>query len=167
MSTLVVVESPFAGRGWWLLAWIRRLLNIRFARACVRHSLMRDEQPLASHLLYTQPGILRDGNPREREQGINAGLAWGLHAKLWVFYVDRGMSFGMRIAERYAYEAGIVIEYRFLRLQLRGRLGMHGVPWPMRKVLDDAWARLLARPNPIAPPSMWTSRAAIRFFHGR
>lgn len=114
-QNLVVIESPFKGHGWWLLAIFRQWMNIRFARKCMRHSLMRMEQPLASHLLYTQRGILRDDIEPEREQGIEAGLAWGLHAKLWVFYTDRGMSYGMKLGERFAYVNGIPIEYRNLK----------------------------------------------------
>lgn len=47
----VILESPYAGE-------IDR--NIRYARACVRDSLLRGESPIASHLLYTQSGILDD-----------------------------------------------------------------------------------------------------------
>lgn len=48
----VILESPFAGHV---------ESNIEYARACIRDSLLRGEAPLASHLLYTQPGIL-DGS---------------------------------------------------------------------------------------------------------
>ena len=34
--------------------------NVAYARAAVRDSLLRGESPIASHLLYTQPGILKD-----------------------------------------------------------------------------------------------------------
>src|SRR6267142_2660884 len=34
--------------------------NTETARRCVRNSLMRGEAPIASHLLYTQPGILHE-----------------------------------------------------------------------------------------------------------
>jgi hypothetical protein len=37
---------------------------------------LRGEAPIASHLLYTQPGVLNDGVPAERAHGIEAGLAW-------------------------------------------------------------------------------------------
>ena len=61
---LVVIESPYAGQ-------IAR--NVEYARACMADSLRRGEAPIASHLLYTQPGILRDEVEGERELGINAG----------------------------------------------------------------------------------------------
>jgi hypothetical protein len=39
--------------------------------------IIAGEAPIASHLLYTQPGVLRDEIPEERRHGIDAGLAWG------------------------------------------------------------------------------------------
>lgn len=54
---LVIVESPFAGD-------VEE--NIKYARAAVRDCLMRGEAPIASHLLYTQEGILNDDIPEER-----------------------------------------------------------------------------------------------------
>ena len=64
---LVLVESPFAGDNDWVIA-----LNIKYARACLRDSLRRGECPFASHLLYTQTGVLRDKVPEERKLGIKA-----------------------------------------------------------------------------------------------
>jgi hypothetical protein len=82
----VILESPYAGD-------VDR--NVEYARACMRDCLMRGESPIASHLLYTQPGILRDEVARERELGIDAGLAWRKVADLFVFYIDHGWSPGM------------------------------------------------------------------------
>ena len=48
--------------------------NIDYARACVADCLRRGDSAIASHLLYTQPGVLRDDVPGERELGIAAGL---------------------------------------------------------------------------------------------
>jgi hypothetical protein len=45
-------------------------------RAAVRDRILRGESPIASHLLYTQPGFLKDDVPEERHLGIEAGLAW-------------------------------------------------------------------------------------------
>ena len=64
----VILESPYAGD-------LGR--NIKYPRACLRDSIHRGEAPLASHLLYTQEGVLDDGDPEERKLGIEAGLAWG------------------------------------------------------------------------------------------
>jgi hypothetical protein len=111
---LVVLESPYAGRGWWPASiWYRRA-NVRFARACARDSLKRGEAPLASHLLYTQPGIMSDRVPNERNLGIMAGLAWGKYADATVVYTDFGISNGMELGIAAAKRAGRPIEYRRL-----------------------------------------------------
>lgn len=105
---LVIIESPYAGNLW------RRYLNRRYARKCVRDSLLRGEAPIASHLLYTQPGVLRDKVPEERRQGIDAGLAWRAVAQASVVYTDRGTSSGMRYGIKAALAAGVPVEYRTL-----------------------------------------------------
>ena len=103
MRRLVILESPYAGD-------IGR--NVTYARACVRDALSRGEAPIASHLLYTQPGILRDEVPQEREWGIAAGLAWGAVAEATVVYTDRGISRGMAFGIQDAEAAGRTVEYR-------------------------------------------------------
>lgn len=90
MSGLVIIESPYAGDV---------EANVAYARAAMRDSILRGENPIASHLLYTQPGILNDDIPEERERGIAAGLAWRAVADLAVFYIDRGWSGGMMAAK--------------------------------------------------------------------
>jgi len=102
-SRLVILESPFAGEV---------EANIAYARRCVRDSLSRGEAPIASHLLYTQPGILNDDIPFERKWGIDAGLAWGRVAEMTVVYTDRGISKGMSYGIKAAETAGRPIEYR-------------------------------------------------------
>jgi hypothetical protein len=102
---LVIVESPYAGEV---------EANIHYARRCVRDSLLRGEAPIASHLLYTQPGILNDDIPTERQHGIDAGLAWRQVAQASVVYTDRGISKGMQYGIVAAEKAGITIEYRKL-----------------------------------------------------
>lgn len=83
---LVILESPYAGE-------VSR--NTDYARRCLRDCLLRGESPIASHLLYTQPNVLRDSVPAERKLGIEAGLAW-LHVSDYsVFYTDWGWSTGM------------------------------------------------------------------------
>lgn len=76
---------------------------------------MRGEAPIASHLLFTQPGILDDADPMERTMGINAGLAWGGVADATVVYLDRGVSNGMRYGVDNAKRAQRPIEYRSVR----------------------------------------------------
>lgn len=104
---LVLIESPFAGDvdG-----------NVAYARQCVRDCLRRGEAPFASHLLYTQPGILNDLDPDERQEGIDAGLAWGCAAAATVVYTDRGISRGMAYGIANAEAAGRPVEYRSLDL---------------------------------------------------
>ena len=104
---LVIIESPYAGD---------IEVNTEYARACVRDSLERGEAPIASHLLYTQPGILRDEVDEERWWGINAGLAWRIVAELTAVYTDRGTSRGMEYGISAAISAGIPIEYRSISI---------------------------------------------------
>lgn len=68
---LVVIESPYTGdvEG-----------NVAYAKRCVMDCLKRGEAPYASHLFFTQPGILDDLKPEERMRGILAGLAWAVAA---------------------------------------------------------------------------------------
>jgi hypothetical protein len=107
----VVLESPYAA-GTGLRGLIGRWQNRRYARRCLRDSLLKDEAPLASHLLYTQRGVLRDSDGIERWRGITAGLAWMPMAEATVVYVDRGISSGMRKGIEAAKEAGRKVEYR-------------------------------------------------------
>lgn len=83
----VVIESPYAGDV---------ELNLRYLRACMRDCLLRGESPFASHGLYTQPGVLDDGDPDERAIGIRAGFAWRLFSTKTVVYTDLGITDGMR-----------------------------------------------------------------------
>jgi hypothetical protein len=100
---LVIVESPYAGD---------IEANVAYARACVRDCLARGEAPIASHLLYTQPGVLRDEVPEERQRGIDAGSAWYKVADASVAYVDRGISGGMEYGFQAARAAGKPVEFR-------------------------------------------------------
>jgi len=99
----VILESPYAGD-------IER--NVKYAKQCMRDSLYRGESPLASHLLYTQEGILNDEIHSERKMGIEAGLSWRRFADKHVFYVDYGMSPGMQYAKNYAIDNQLEIEIR-------------------------------------------------------
>ncbi len=74
----------------------------------------RGEYPLASHLLYTQPGVLDDDIPSERKLGIEAGIAWGSHANATVVYTDMGISPGMRLGINSAQMQRRPVEYRTL-----------------------------------------------------
>lgn len=106
---LVVVESPYASD---TPEGIER--NENFARACLSDCLARGEAPYCSHLLYTQPGVLRDKVLEERRLGIEAGFAWGDKAQLRVVYTNRGITSGMQKGIRRAQDIGQRVEYREL-----------------------------------------------------
>lgn len=88
--------------------------NLEYGRACLRDSLMRGESPIASHLLYTQPGVLDDDNPTERILGIEVGLAWGEVSDGTVVYNDYGISIGMLYGINRAHALGKPVEFRYL-----------------------------------------------------
>lgn len=102
---LTVIESPYAGDV---------DANITYARRALADSLARGEAPIASHLLYTQPGVLDDTVPAERTLGIEAGLAWGDKADVTALYVGRGISSGMLYGIQRAITIGRPIEVRSL-----------------------------------------------------
>ena len=102
---LVSVESPYAGD-------VER--NVRYAKACVRDCLKRGEAPYASHLFFTQEGLLDDTVPEERKLGMEAGKAWEVAARLSAVYTDLGMSGGMKWGIEQAEKAGRKVEYREL-----------------------------------------------------
>lgn len=101
----VVIESPFAGD-------VQR--NLAYVRACMADCLRRGETPLASHALYTQPGVLDDNDPGERSLGLWAGWYWLEVADVQIFYIDHGWSRGMRAAEIRGQTVGIKQEVRGL-----------------------------------------------------
>ena len=86
---IVILESPYAGN-------IKQ--HVTYACRAMRDSLSRGETPFASHLLYTQEGILDDNNPEERKTGIEAGYAFWDGVSKMVLYIDYGISNGMREA---------------------------------------------------------------------
>jgi hypothetical protein len=106
----VDIESPYGGK---TLKDIHT--NLLFARACSRDCLLRGEIPIASHLLYTQPGILDDTIEEERLKGIMAGkhVANQLNATA-IVYENLGYSKGMRFGIELAIKHGRKVEYRKL-----------------------------------------------------
>lgn len=72
------------------------LVHIAYARAACAHSLASGESPLAPHLFNTQPGILDDTDPVERQRGFDAASHWMRVADVAPVYVDLGVSSGMR-----------------------------------------------------------------------
>lgn len=102
---IVIVESPFAGD-------VEK--NQRYARAALRDCITRGEAPLASHLLYTQPGVLRDEDEQERWLGMSIGWEFMRVAERVVVYVDLGVSKGMQAGIMEAYRRGMLVEQRSL-----------------------------------------------------
>lgn len=102
----VILESPYAGD---------IEANVAYARLAVRDSLLRGESPIASHLLYTQPGVLRDEIAEERQHGIDAGLAWRSVSDGTVVYTDMGISRGMEYGIAAAKEASKPVEFRSIK----------------------------------------------------
>lgn len=87
----VIIESPYGGTPKEIAN------NTKYARAAMRDCLLRGESPYASHMLYTQPGVLRDEVDGERKLGIEAGFEWREAADATIVYIDFGVSRGMKL----------------------------------------------------------------------
>ena len=115
-----LIETPFRG-----VDWKETELNHQYTKACVGDSLQRGENPYASHMFFTQRGILDDRDAIERTKGIRAGknieraiamaskYVGGIYVCTAV-YTDRGISSGMQIGINQAKELGVPIDYREL-----------------------------------------------------
>ncbi|MHA3723743.1 DUF7768 domain-containing protein [Leucobacter sp. HY1910] len=136
---LVVIESPYAGA---------TALHERYARACLADSLTRGEAPFASHLLYTQPGVLDDTVPGERTRGIEAGFTWGAHAQYVACYTDLGVSPGMVEGRRQALARGQRVITRSIGLVWaetdRGARQVLEVPVPPGVVQGEACDHMMS-----------------------
>lgn len=129
---LVIVESPYAGA---TPLVVER--HLRYLRACLADCLARGEAPFASHGLYTQPGVLDDHLPEQRELGIEAGFAWRPQADATVVYGDLGQSTGMTRGIRDAelvINVGVphVIEHRLLGPGWESRASIGRSTWRNR-----------------------------------
>lgn len=88
----VVIESPYAGESDTDIK-----INEIYGEFCMRDCLTRhNETPYASHLLYTRKYALDDKVPEQRKLGIQAGFFWRDVAEKTVFYIDMGMTSGMK-----------------------------------------------------------------------
>lgn len=112
----VALESPFAG----FVAY-----NVAYGRACMSDCLKRGEAPFASHLLYTQPGVLNDDDKIERAMGIDAGCYLEKALSYTVVYTDLGISKGMEYGIDKAHKCGREVYYRTL-----------GAPWKPVEALN-------------------------------
>lgn len=105
----VVVESPYGNSNEKI---IKR--NTAYARACLADCFRRGEAPFASHLLYTQEGVLNDRISEERALDIEAGLVWVKSADATVVYEDFGITPGMQKGIDRAYSENRPVERRKL-----------------------------------------------------
>lgn len=88
----VIIESPFRGK-----TTEEAEKNIKYARvACIDAVFNHQEVPFASHLFFTQ--FLDDNKAEEREMGIQMGYDFWEKADKIIFYLDLGMSSGMKDA---------------------------------------------------------------------
>lgn len=86
--------------------------NARYLEACIADCIRRHESPYASHKMLTT--VLDDMNEDERATGISAGFFWSEAAEARVFYVDLGISEGMKLAVKHAAGIKQITEYRVL-----------------------------------------------------
>lgn len=105
MGKRVIIESPFAGG----------FANVKYGRSCVRDSIDRGESPFASHLLFTQKGVLDDTKPDERELGIAAADGWLESADFVAVYLDLGLTIGMVTGLKKAFALGKPIHLRYIK----------------------------------------------------
>lgn len=104
MRKFVVIESPYAGDV---------VKNLAYLDRCLLDSLGRDETPYASHRMLTS--ALDDGVAEDRALGIAAGLdAAAATEATVVFYMDLGLSDGMRGAMGYHLSRGAEVRLRWL-----------------------------------------------------
>lgn len=104
--TPAIYESPFAAT-----SLDRFALHLAYARLCTRYgATLYGEAGVSSHLLWTQPHVLRDTVEGERELGIDCGLAFAALSRsgsvAHVFYTDLGWSRGMTASRDASVAAG-------------------------------------------------------------
>lgn len=101
---MVVIESPFSAP-----TQDEFERNMRYLKCCFIDALARGESPYASHMLF--PQVLHDAMEAERQLGMACGFDVGMALSYaydyrganmlqprHVFYLDLGMSRGMRKA---------------------------------------------------------------------
>lgn len=110
-----IIESPYSGDV---------ETHLTYARRAMRDCFQRGEIPLASHALYTQPGVLDDLKPEERKLGMRAGWAFyevlqlaataqiGIDYVVCAVYTDYGTSLGMDGGVEEAQAFDVRVEYR-------------------------------------------------------
>lgn len=107
-NLLVVVESPWAGLGAGPKA-------VDYLRACIRDTLSRGEIPWASHAMLAYTRALYEEDEEQRNEGIEVCKRMIFsHAQKVVFYLDHGLSEGMRKAFIWARMHGKPTEGRLI-----------------------------------------------------
>ena len=107
---LVIIESPFRADD-----ENTARLNTAYARRCLKDSLMRGEAPFASHLLYTQEGVLDDADSYQRAIGLRAAGYWYKVVDICAVYTDLGITEGMQRGIKAAERECVEIDYRMLK----------------------------------------------------
>ena len=124
----VAIESPFRNYP----------QALEYLDACILDCLSRGETPYASHKMLTT--ALDDSDAEQRQRAIEVGLAMAATLDRRVFYVDRGVSWGMTQARRFYYRRGLSFEERRLGgkwalARPRVERGAHPVAQAM--IIDD------------------------------
>jgi hypothetical protein len=86
----------------------------RFAKACIRDSVLRKEAPLSVFLLYKQSGILYEENPGEKALGKLAASEWNKLCTKIIVYKDLGVTKEMQRTIDDAIKEDYIVEYRIL-----------------------------------------------------
>lgn len=75
--------------------------NRQYLRNAMQVVFREGHIPIASHALYAFSGMLDDNNPTERALGIKAGFELAKRADEAWFFMDHGMSSGMKAAQKH------------------------------------------------------------------
>jgi len=75
--------------------------NRSYLRDAMQHVFREGHIPIASHALYAFSGMLDDTIPHERALGIKAGFELAKCADEAWFFMDHGMSSGMKAAQKH------------------------------------------------------------------
>jgi hypothetical protein len=124
-AVVVDIESPYGSTD-----PEERSRNRRYARALVKWALKQGYVPFASHLIYTQPGVLNDLDEEERKRGILAGkvLMGEVGQRIAVAGLDLGVSNGMKLGLGWHRDNNS--DVRRVRL---------GPDWDSEDLADDKW----------------------------
>lgn len=100
-------------------------INEIYGEFCLYDCLVNHEEtPYASHLLYTRKYVLRDYIPKERKLGIKAGFYWRDVADKTIFYIDLGITNGMKLGIKDCKEKNKPYEIRKLTKNLYSKFLM-------------------------------------------